>query len=114
MPTAGGVQTRTHARELRRLLEALDDVSRACGEVVERAQHLADADDISARVAKTASRIERWAEVRPAMFEDLFDEELAKYDRFPPRLHEKEERQRELLASIEVTVQFDRAGCFRA
>ncbi|KAF5371853.1 hypothetical protein D9615_009568 [Tricholomella constricta] len=52
-PTAQGKQTQTHARALRVQIEALDDVHRAREQLV-----------------------------TPAMFEDVSDEEFAKFDRF--------------------------------
>jgi len=100
--TTAAPQTRIHARELRKLLEALDHVSREREELVEAANMLAEADGVRLRVMKVASGFERWAIVEPAMFEDIFDEELAKYDTFIDRLRQGDEQQNELLESVKV------------
>ncbi|KAF8896364.1 ALIX V-shaped domain binding to HIV-domain-containing protein [Infundibulicybe gibba] len=75
--TAEGMQTQSHARALRVLLESLDALRQARERVVTRAQTLSHSDDISARILKVSSGFERLAEVQPAMFEDVMDEELA-------------------------------------
>jgi programmed cell death 6-interacting protein len=102
LSTACGAQTRLHAHELRRLLETLDDNVRNRARLVGRAESLARADDIRPRVTKVASGFERWVEVQPAMFEDVIEEELAKYDKFVQDLHEEEEKQELILTSINV------------
>ena len=95
-------ETQTHARALRVLLEQLDDLVRERGQLVSRAQRLADADDISPRIVKEAAGLERWAEVQPSMFEDSLDQELAKYDKFRCDIEEGGIRQTELLEKVKV------------
>lgn len=100
--TAEGKQTQLHARALRVQIEALDDLHRAREQLVRRAQALASADDISDRVAKVASGFERLVEVEPAVFEDVSDEELAKYDKFLAEMGDIEVRQGSIVAEIQV------------
>jgi programmed cell death 6-interacting protein len=95
-------QTRMHARNLRILLEALDDICKVRSEIVKRAERLAKTDDVQPRIMRAASGFERWVEVQPAMFEDVCDEEIAKYDKFLQELRECEKKQDEILESIEV------------
>jgi programmed cell death 6-interacting protein len=51
---------------------------------------------------REASGIERWVQVKPAMFEDTMDEELGKFERFRNDLNISSERQTELLEQIAV------------
>ncbi|KAG5651345.1 hypothetical protein H0H81_009008 [Sphagnurus paluster] len=96
-----GRQTQTHARALRVQIEALDDVHRAREQLVRRARALAGADDIRDRVVRAAAGFAQLTEVEPAMFEDVSDEELAKYDRFLQEMGEIEQRQNTILAEIQ-------------
>ncbi|KAF7339217.1 pH-response regulator protein palA/RIM20 [Mycena venus] len=90
-----------HSRALRAALEALDSLHREFQDFVRQAQRLADADDIYPRVLNAASGLEKLAEVKPKMFEDVFDQELAKYDKFLEEINKGESKQAELLATIE-------------
>ncbi|KAG6814606.1 hypothetical protein H0H92_000135 [Tricholoma furcatifolium] len=101
VPTAQGRETQTQARALRVQIEALDDVHRTREQLIRRAQALAAADDISQRVMRVASGFARLAEVTPAMFEDVSDEELAKYDKFLVEMSEIGQRQGAILAEIQ-------------
>ena len=47
--------------------------------------------------------MEQWVNVRPAMFEDILDVELAKFDRFRLQLDEDERRQTALLQEVKVS-----------
>lgn len=100
--TPQGKQTQTHARALRVHIEALDDLHRVRNQLVHRAQALVDADDIRDRILRVASGFERLVEVEPAMFEDVLDEELAKYDKFLKEMGEMEQRQNGTLSEIRV------------
>jgi hypothetical protein len=53
-----------------------------------------------------ASGLEKLAEVKPEMFEDVSDQELAKYDKFLEEIDRGESKQAELLATIEVRLSF--------
>lgn len=92
----------SHARQLRVLLESLDDMQRSRTQLVSRATRLAASEDITPRILKAASAIERWVEVQPSMFEDVLDEELAKYDKFRDEIEEGQQPQEVLLESIKV------------
>ena len=85
------------------LLEKLDDLAKAREELAARVSRLADSDDITPRILKAASGMEQWVNVQPAMFEDILDEELAKYDKFRRQLEEDEKKQASLLAAIKVS-----------
>ncbi|KAL0565208.1 pH-response regulator protein palA/rim20, partial [Marasmius crinis-equi] len=91
-----------HARSLRGLLEELDRLKDDRNDIVRRAQKLAEVDNVEPRILKAAAGFERLAEVQPAMFEDIFDEELVKYDKFIKWMNELQPRQEELLDSIRI------------
>ena len=99
---ASNPQTQIHARNLRVLLETLDEILHVRHDLVKRAERLAEADDIQPRIMKAATGFERWVEVQPAMFEDVSDEEIAKYDKFLQGLREGEKKQNEILEAIKV------------
>lgn len=90
------------ARELRRLLEELDDLKSSRAEVVNAARRMAAIDDIRRRIELEASAMERWVEVKPAMFEDTITSELEKYDKYHAQLEEGGRKQAALLKKIEV------------
>lgn len=69
-----------------------------------RARSLAEADDIQPRIMKASSGLERLADTTPDMFEDISDEELAKYDKFLLEMDDVARKQSELLSNIEVGV----------
>lgn len=97
----GSDPTRTHARALRTLLEQLEDLSKARVELVARVDRMTASDDITQRVARAASAMEQWVNVQPAMFEDILDEELSKYDRFRVQLEENGQKQEAFLQSLQ-------------
>ncbi|KAJ7104194.1 BRO1-like domain-containing protein [Mycena belliarum] len=90
-----------HSRALRVALEALDSLHRELQDFVRRAESLADADDIYPRIVNAASGLEKLAEVKPEMFEDVLDQELAKYDKFLEEINRSEGKQAELMATIQ-------------
>ncbi|KAG7452534.1 BRO1-domain-containing protein [Guyanagaster necrorhizus] len=93
--------TSRYARHLRVLLESLDTLHADREQYVRRAEALSEADDIYPRILKVASGIERLTKVEPATFEDVLDEELAKYDKFCEYIKESEQKQEDILSSIE-------------
>lgn len=101
-PSSGSSETQKHGRILRAHLEALATLERDREQTVRMAQTLAHADDIQPRILKAASGFQRLVEVEPAMFEEISDEELLKYDRYIQDITESEAEQSELLASIKV------------
>lgn len=96
------LQTRNHARSLRARLEQLDALHHDRDQLVNQARNLEAADDIQPRVLKVASGFERLTEIRADMFEDILDEELAKYDRFINVMGDLQQREESLLADIKV------------
>lgn len=83
-------------------METLNSLHGDRAELVRKAKQLAAGDDISRRISTIASQFDQLAEISPAMFENVFDEELAKYDRFLLDIGTSEEKQNELLVGIQV------------
>lgn len=96
-------QTQIHARTLRGLLESLDDIRRTRDDFVIRAQRRAESDDIRPKVLVAAANLEHGIEMSAVMFEDVSDNELAKYDKFIQGLTEGRKKQEEILSSIKTT-----------
>lgn len=92
--------TRRLAQVLRNRLEHLDALHRDIALLVRRAKSLAERDDAQPRVMKAAAGFEKLAELDPAMFEDILDEELAKYDRYLVDIAEYAKRVEEALSQI--------------
>ncbi|KAF9046965.1 BRO1-domain-containing protein [Hymenopellis radicata] len=93
--------TQRYARNLRVLLESLDTVHADRAQIVRRAESLAEADDIRPRILKAATKLESLEEMQPAMFENVLDEELAKYDKYCQLLADNAQEQEDILSSIE-------------
>ena len=100
--TSQGKQTQAHAHALRAQIEELEDLHRTREQIVRRAQKRAAADDVRNRILQAATGFERFAEVEPAVFEDVLDEELAKYDRFLSEMDDVERKQNGILVEIQV------------
>lgn len=100
----GANSTQSHARQLRVLLESLDDIRRERAQNVMRAKRLADSEDITPRILRAAAAVERWVEVQPSMFEDVLDEALTKYEKFREEIEAGEQKQEVVLESITVSV----------
>ncbi|KAG1750758.1 ALIX V-shaped domain binding to HIV-domain-containing protein [Suillus lakei] len=96
-------QTQIHARILRGMLESLDDIRRTRDDLVVRAQRRAESDDIRPKVLTAAASLEHGIEMSAVMFEDVSDNELAKYDKFIQGLTEGRKKQEEILSSIKST-----------
>lgn len=96
-------QTQIHARTLRGLLESLDDVRRTRDDLIVRAQRRAESDDIRPKVLAAAANLEHKIEMSAVMFEDVSDNEFAKYDKFIQGLTEGRKKQEEILSSIKST-----------
>ena len=100
--TSSQTPSQTHARALRAPLENLDNVQRARSEIVVAAKRQKDWDDITPRILKDASGFERWVEVKPEMLEDTLEQALSAYEKFRTQLDDSEQKQTELLESIQV------------
>ncbi|KAF8589825.1 pH-response regulator [Ramaria rubella] len=97
----GSKSTQGHARVLRSYLESLEDLVHTRTELVRRIKRLADADDVAPRFMRDAAAVARWVEVRPEIFEQAIEEELAKYDRWRDELEEGARRQEEALQEVQ-------------
>ncbi len=95
-------QTKQYAQDLRMILEELDALHQDRDQLVRRAHSLAAVDDVQPRIIKASSGFERFAVVTPAMFEDILDEELVKFDKFLADFNELKHKQSELLNEIGV------------
>ena len=100
--TPQGRKTREFARSLRVKLEELDSLHRDRDELVRRVRSLAATDDIQSRILLASSGFERLAAVTPEMFEDVLDDELAKFDKFLVEMTEVTKKQGALLDEIRV------------
>lgn len=69
---------------------------------MQRAKLTTEVDDIEDRVLLVSAGFEKLAEVRPAMFEDIMDEELAKYDKFLKEISDLEQKQITTLSELKV------------
>ena len=102
--TSGGdSSTRNHARQLRALLETLDEIRRSRTQIVARAKRMSETDDITPQILQTAAAFERWKPVEAGMFEDVIEEFMAKYEMFRDDLATNEESQVEQLELIAVS-----------
>lgn len=95
-------EARRCVRELRALLEKLEDLKSSRAQTVQRARFIAEADDITDLVLREAAGVEQWTEVQPTMFEDTFEKEIDKYDKFKGTLEEGKTTQSDLLAQLKV------------
>ena len=97
---------------MRALLENLDNVQRARSEIVVAAKRQKDWDDITPRTLKDASGFERWVEVKPEMLEDTLEQALSAYEKFRTQLDDSEQKQTELLESIQVCTDIFDSGIY--
>ncbi|KAF9450357.1 BRO1-domain-containing protein [Macrolepiota fuliginosa MF-IS2] len=96
------IQTRNQARSLRVQLEELDTIHHDRNQLVHQARALEAVDDIQPRILKVASGFERLTELKAEMFEDILDQELAKYDRFLSEMGNLRQKQEALLADVKI------------
>ena len=91
-------------------LEELDCLHRDCDQLVHRSQLLVAADDIRPRILKMAAGFERLAAVTPAMFENILDEELVKFDKYLSELAGMKRKHEGLLNETQVSFIVDFAS----
>ena len=102
--TTEAALTQRYARNLRVLLERLDTIHAERAQIVRRAENRAQDDDIRERIQKAASTTKNnLADMPPAMFENILEEELEKYDQFYEMLKDTEQEQEDILSAIEVS-----------
>ena len=103
--TTEAALTQRYARNLRVLLERLDTIHAERAQIVRRAENRAQDDDIRERIQKAASTTKNnLADMPPAMFENILEEELEKYDQFYEMLKDNEQEQEDILSAIEVSL----------
>lgn len=92
-------------RQLRHMLEDLDDIIAARRRTVDDAKRLAHNDDIRPLVLRKTAEITASSgdKVETSMFEDLFQTELRKYSAFKDTLAGNERKQDDLLLRIAVS-----------
>jgi hypothetical protein len=94
---------RTHIVELHALLARLETSIQTCANIVDKAQSLANGDDICAVVSNSASAAERCFEVQPHMLSALCDKQLKRYDVFVQGIKDETKQQEDLLEAIQVS-----------
>ncbi|KAF7986480.1 hypothetical protein HWV62_31277 [Athelia sp. TMB] len=97
---AGAETTRKHARAIRVMLETLEEFVAERNHFVMRAQRVSEQDYIRPRILRKAAGFELWADVTPAMFDDISTEELGKYDKFIQGIEVGRDKQAKLLEDI--------------
>lgn len=93
-------------RQLRHMLEDLEDIVAARRRTVEDAKRTAQGDDIRSVVLRKTQEITSHSEdrIETAMFEEIFQQELRKYSFFKDTLSGNERKQEELLKRIAVSL----------
>ncbi|KAI7851287.1 ALIX V-shaped domain binding to HIV-domain-containing protein [Circinella umbellata] len=89
--------------QLRNLLDEMDDHLIARRQIADRARKLSNADDISPVLLKKAAQITAKSpvvKIDPAQFEELFVDELRKYDDILMEIDRQDERQGQVLREM--------------
>ncbi|KAI9489347.1 ALIX V-shaped domain binding to HIV-domain-containing protein [Zychaea mexicana] len=89
--------------QLRELLDEMDDHLIARRQIVDRARRISNADDISPVLLKKAAQITAKSpvvKIDPAQFEELFVDELRKYDDTLMEIDRQDERQSQVLREM--------------
>ncbi len=99
-----GAQMPPVVRSLRVALENLEDLQIERARISADAKRTAQADDIRSKVVAEATRLAHGGsgDVKSELFEDLFESELRKYDRFSAELKRNKGKQEKLLDGIRV------------
>lgn len=98
--TSNGVDA---AERLRQLLDEMEDNLIARRQLVDRAKKISNADDISPALLKKAAQLTAKSpvvKIDPAQFEELFVEELRKYDDILMEIDRQDERQTQILREL--------------
>ena len=93
------------ARELRRMLEDLDDLIASRRRTVEEARATVQGDNVRPLVMDKLGELQTRSseKIEAAHFEDLFEKELQKYNFYKDTLAGSERRQQDLLQKINVS-----------
>ncbi|EMD34060.1 hypothetical protein CERSUDRAFT_117568 [Gelatoporia subvermispora B] len=94
------VETQHRARELRRLLELLDDVQKERASLLQKANDHVPHDDPTQRVLSHAASFQRWTEIEPRMFDDCLSRNMDYYEDVQADIEETEMKQNALIKSI--------------
>ncbi|KAL1921126.1 uncharacterized protein VTP21DRAFT_10842 [Calcarisporiella thermophila] len=100
---AGKTKDEQHVRQMRALLEQVDQMIKRRKSKMEELRKLAEMDDIGPALIRETAKLTSnspTVKIEPAQFEDLFEEQLKKYEPFRRGLKEEEEQQEKLLATI--------------
>lgn len=97
--------TQQTAAELRHLLDQLEDLRISRQRIVDRAKRTASTDDIKPRILRHAAGLtkEQWSDIDPAMFGEVIEEALGKYDGFKDDMEENSVSMDDLLETIKVS-----------
>ncbi|EIW68315.1 hypothetical protein TREMEDRAFT_63488 [Tremella mesenterica DSM 1558] len=92
----------TSVRPLRASLEELDDRMSNRARIVAEAKHIASGDDVRAAVLTEATRLAHGGsgDVKTEWFEDIFERNLGKYDKFKDEMEKEAAFQEALLGRI--------------
>lgn len=88
---------------LRQLLDEMEDNLIARRQLVDKAKKISSADDISPALLKKAAQLTAKSpvvKIDPAQFEELFVEELRKYDSILMEIDRQDERQTQILRDL--------------
>ncbi|KAI9249192.1 BRO1-like domain-containing protein [Phascolomyces articulosus] len=98
-----GASGKEAIEQLRALLDEMDDHLIARRQIADRARKLSNADDISPVLLKKAAQITAKSpvvKIDPAQFEELFVDELRKYDDILMEIDRQDERQNQVLREM--------------
>jgi programmed cell death 6-interacting protein len=109
IPTSGrsaepNVELPAAARPLQTLLEDLDDARAYRTRLVAEARRVASRDDIRAQVLDTSTRLSKGSpgDIKPEVFEDLFEQELRKYRRLAEEMQENVRQEQRMWQTLGV------------
>lgn len=93
------------ARALQTILEDLDDARTHRARLVAEGKRVAVKDDIRSQVLEHAAKVSQSSsgEVKPEVFEDIFEKELRKYHRLVDEMRSHCDQQERVLGTLEVS-----------
>lgn len=101
--TAQSSVTKTQVRALRGLLESLEDLVADRARLAGQVKRQANSDNIKPRILREAAAVDKWVDVKPAMFEGTIEEELGKFDKYQEQLEHTRETQEDMLTKLKVS-----------
>lgn len=107
VPGSESSESASHGREaveqLRRLMDEMDEHLVMRRQIIDKAKRISNADDISPALLKKAAQLTAKSpviKIDPAQFEELFAEELRKYDDLLMQIDQQDERQGQILREL--------------